>query len=739
MSERDPLGVCGETLAQKYEIRELVASGGFSLVYKGHHKLWKSAIAVKFFTFLAQAPAEDRAALQQAFVNEGALLSDLSSQSASIVQPRDVGTFTTPEGEWIPYMVMEWLDGEPLDAILDRENGRGDPRRTPAEVFLMLEGVARALELAHQRGVAHRDVKPENLVVVGDPREPDVVKLLDFGVAQIMDAQAPVLGTTGRQVSSFTPSYGAPEQFDSRFGKTGPWTDVYQLALVAAELISGRQPLSGPNPADFAASSTDSRTRPTPAALGAFVSPDVEAVFEQALALYTTDRYISAGKFWSALADALGIIQTPSVRPPPISDSAVRAMTPPNTASGNTARWDADLDSLPTASIQPLPRPSHVPAVSATSGAVASGAGSVGTEPLPRSQVPTVRKDGREVPAGPSSPPLSRSLPSKAERPGSRWFTTAMIAGCAALLAGGGVFFLTAAGKDSASQVRATEATAQQPAAAMPAPKAACPEGMLNIPAGQYFMGSDADDALDLEKPSHHVVLDGYCLDETEVTVHAYQKCSDAGKCRRASKEVEWDGMTKPQARIYSTACNEGIEGRGDHPINCVSWQQAHDYCELAGKRLPTEAEWEYAARSSDGRVYPWGDEEPSSKMLNACGWECVNWANRQGEKLTSLYEENDRFPTTAPVGSFPAGNSRFGAKDIVGNVWEWVADWEGPYTKDEKHNPTGAAKGEKRVIRGGAWNGGYKAWLRPSFRYAMTPDTLSHGIGFRCAADLTK
>ena len=313
-----------------------------------------------------------------------------------------------------------------------------------------------------------------------------------------------------------------------------------------------------------------------------------------------------------------------------------------------------------------------------------------------------------------------------------------MIAASAALLAGGGVFFATA-GKNGAIKVRATEPTAQQLAAAAPEPKPSCPDGMLTIPAGQFFMGSDADDALDLEKPSHHVVLDGYCLDETEVTVDAYQKCSDAGKCRRASKAVEWEGMTKPQARIYSTACNEGTEGRGDHPINCVSWQQARDYCDLQGKRLPTEAEWEYAARSSDGRVYPWGDEEPSSKMLNACGWECVNWANRQGEKLTSLYEENDRYPTTAPVGSFPAGNSRFGAKDIVGNVWEWVADWEAPYSKDEKHNPTGSSTGEKRVIRGGAWNGGYKAWLRPSFRYAMQPETLSHGIGFRCAADLTK
>ncbi|MEZ4229923.1 MAG: SUMF1/EgtB/PvdO family nonheme iron enzyme [Polyangiaceae bacterium] len=728
MSERDPLGVCGETLAQKYEIRELIAAGGFSLVYKGHHKLWKSPIAVKFFTFLAEAPAEDRAALQQAFVNEGALLSDLSSQSASIVQPRDVGTFTTPEGDWIPYMVMEWLEGEPLDAILDRENERGEPRRTPAEVFLMLEGVARALELAHQRGVAHRDVKPENLVVVGDPHEPDVVKLLDFGVAQIMDAQSPVLGTTGRQVSSFTPSYGAPEQFDSRFGKTGPWTDVYQLALVAAELISGRQPLAGPSPADFAASSTDTRQRPTPAALGAFVSPDVEAVFEQALALYTTDRYASAGKFWSALADALGIIQSPSVRPPPISDSAVRALTSPAHGSGGTARWDADLDSLPSASVHPLPAPTRPV-----------------TAPLASPPMESAWKHGRDGGSSPvtasslggSSPPLSRSLPTHAPPRGApRWASTALIAAAAAALAGGGVFLLTSRGTPNSIQVRASERAVQE-TPATPPPSPACPQGMLTIPAGQFFMGSDADDALELEKPSHHVLLAGYCLDETEVTVRAYQKCSGAGKCRRASRDVEWEGMTRPQARIYSTACNENSEGRGDHPINCVSWQQAHDYCEVQGKRLPTEAEWEYAARSSDGRIYPWGDDEPSSRLLNACGWECVNWATRQGEKLTALYEENDRYPTTAPVGSFPGGNSRFGAKDIVGNVWEWVADWQGPYSKEEKQNPSGPSQGEKRVIRGGAWNGGYKAWLRPSFRYAMKPETLSHGIGFRCAADL--
>lgn len=756
MPERDPLGVSGDTLAQKYEVQELIASGGFSLVYKGHHKLWKSPIAIKFFTFLAEAPSEDRAALQEAFVNEGALLSELSSQSSSIVQPRDVGTFTTAEGDWVPYMVMEWLDGQPLDMILDAETSRGEPRRTPAEVYLLLEGVARGLELAHQRGVAHRDVKPENLVVMGDPRSPDVVKLLDFGVAQIMDVQSPALGTTGRQVSAFTPGYGAPEQFDAQFGTTGPWTDVFQLALIASEMLAGRQALVGPRTEDFRRSSTSDQVRPTPAALGAFVSPELEAVFEEALALYPADRYQSAGSFWAAMAEALGILPN-SVRPPAIEALTARALTPPETS-----------ERLPQSVRPPPPPPSHLLEAQLSASALASPAlpsfaGSpvgpapspddgplssspISSPPIPSSPIPSSPISapvGLTAPVSPaarrptSSPrssgaPLARPL---SEPPRRSWISTGVVALLAAAAAGGGVYYIT----QGQLQLRAKSEAAETPVdVATPPPAVAlgCPAGMQAIPAGEFFMGSDADTASDAEKPSHHVILRGYCLDITEVTVAAYQKCSVAGKCRRAATEVSWEEMTRPQARIYSTACNEGSSGREDHPINCVSWSQARDYCAVNGKRLPTEAEWEYAARSSDGRLYPWGDDEPTAKHLNACGWECVNWGTRQGERLPALYEENDRFPTTAPVGSFPQGDSRFGVKDIVGNVWEWVSDWKGDYTAKEQRDPKGPASGELRVIRGGAWNGGFKAWLRPSFRYAMKPDTISHGIGFRCAAD---
>jgi formylglycine-generating enzyme required for sulfatase activity len=164
----------------------------------------------------------------------------------------------------------------------------------------------------------------------------------------------------------------------------------------------------------------------------------------------------------------------------------------------------------------------------------------------------------------------------------------------------------------------------------------------------------------------------------------------------------------------------------------------ANTFCNAQGKRLPREAEWEYATRGPDGRVYPWGDDEPTAAHLNACGPECVKWGKANGEALEALYNEDDGWPTLAPVGKFPKGRSRFGPYDVAGNVWEWVADWYGDYDPTDKKNPVGPASGERRVIRGGAWNGSYATWLRPSFRFAQVPDARSHGIGFRCAKSLT-
>ncbi len=234
-----------------------------------------------------------------------------------------------------------------------------------------------------------------------------------------------------------------------------------------------------------------------------------------------------------------------------------------------------------------------------------------------------------------------------------------------------------------------------------------CPSDMVRIPAGRFFMGADDDEeGLKNAKPSHNVTLSSFCIDRTEVTVAAYEACSKAGACRRASSKVSWPKIKPDAVKRYSPLCNVGQADKANHPINCVSWTMADRFCREQGKRLPTEAEWEFAARGPDGRRYPCGDDVPTAEDLNACGAECVAWGKANGTTLRALFSGDDGYAGTSPVGAYPAGASRFGPVDVVGNVWEWVADRYGPYTEDDVTDPVGPATGERRVMRGGAFNG---------------------------------
>lgn len=264
-----------------------------------------------------------------------------------------------------------------------------------------------------------------------------------------------------------------------------------------------------------------------------------------------------------------------------------------------------------------------------------------------------------------------------------------------------------------------------------------CPDGMALVPGGRFFMGSDDD--LPAERPAHRVELRAYCMDILEVTTAAYRACSDRGDCKRAGVTNKWNDITAKDARVYDPLCNGNpdVTTRGTHPINCVDWNMADRFCRAEGKRLPTEAEWEFAARGSDGRKYPWGDAAPTIKHLNACGAECTAWGKKHGASLEALFTESDGFATTAPVGSFPQGVSRWGIQDLVGNVWEWVADYYGPYIDADQRDPSGPDSGATRVMRGGSWNGAYSDWVRPSFRFHSAAETRSHGVGFRCAKTL--
>jgi formylglycine-generating enzyme required for sulfatase activity len=252
-----------------------------------------------------------------------------------------------------------------------------------------------------------------------------------------------------------------------------------------------------------------------------------------------------------------------------------------------------------------------------------------------------------------------------------------------------------------------------------------------------FFMGNEEPDALDDEKPVHQVMLTPYCIDAHEVTVKRYRACSDVGGCKPATFN-EWKGIGEKDRQTYDPLCTfREPDKNAQHPINCVDWDMAERYCKSVSGRLPTEAEWEFAARGPDGRPYPWGDAKPGPGQLNACGTECVAWGKAHGIKLEPMYAADDGYETTAPVGSFAGGRSRYGLWDVVGNVWEWTADWHAKYGKELEHDPKGPASGKGRVIRGGSWNGEQASWVRPTFRYMDDPAKRSAGIGFRCAADV--
>jgi formylglycine-generating enzyme required for sulfatase activity len=174
----------------------------------------------------------------------------------------------------------------------------------------------------------------------------------------------------------------------------------------------------------------------------------------------------------------------------------------------------------------------------------------------------------------------------------------------------------------------------------------------------------------------------------------------------------------------------------------------ADHYCRADRKRLPTEAQWEYAASGGGTRAFAWGDDAPDATRLNACGSECLAWVNKH--RATSilaksavgdgkgLFGEDDGFATTAPVGSFPKGVGKFGHHDLAGNVWEWVDDRYAFYQRGAVSDPTGPAEGDERVVRGGDWTSTAVDKLRASHRSPMAPSARSYAIGFRCAMPIT-
>jgi formylglycine-generating enzyme required for sulfatase activity/serine/threonine protein kinase len=724
MEHHDPLNLIGTTVGEKYDIEAVVGEGGFGIVYKAMHRIWKQPVAIKCFKALIDVAPDVREALLKDFIQEGALLTQLSGRTASIVQARDVGTFVTPSGAWVPYMVLEWLEGMTLEAMLEAERvhlGRTGGAAWPIEkVMALLEPVAAALEVVHRRGIAHRDMKPANIFVLAPETDEMHVKVLDFGIAKVVQSAAEhgSFTKTGGQVTSFTPGYGAPEQFSRAQGATGPWTDVYALALVMTEILIGRPPLEGDDFIQLGMATANPNRRPTPGAFGVHLAGGLEAVFQRALAVKTGDRFATAGEFWQAVRAALNMPDMRMTGDAGGSRSlAVGAGGTNPQPSGAVAGGPTLQGAVPTSPANPkvfstAPTELGTPL---SSGSLATGTGTTRANVVATNPTPTAPRSKTGVLVG------------------------AVLGGVA--VAGAG-FFLMGRGKGdgpSLSGVVAPPVASAAPVVAAPPPLQHCAdEKMASIDGGKFFMGADDKDASEDERPAHQVTLSPYCIDLYEVTAAAYKACSDVGECKRAPILVEWKDIRAQEQKSYSRLCNANHPENGAHPINCVDWEMASTYCAWQKKRLPTEAEWEFAARGPDGRRYPWGDEEPDKTRMNACGKECTSWSAKNhvvlGYGEQRMYPDDDGFPLTAPVGSFPEGKSRYGLLDVVGNVWEWTTDWDAKYAPEPATDPKGPATGARRVVRGGAFNGVMPSWVRPSQRYSDIPTTHSHAYGFRCA-----
>jgi formylglycine-generating enzyme required for sulfatase activity len=701
-------------------------------------------------------------------LNEARLAARLSHPN--IVQTYEVGE----DEDGGCFIAMEYLEGQPLNRV--RQGKAGTPRLPFALHLRVLTEVLAGLHYAHELTdfdgtplcVVHRDVTPHNIFITYQGH----VKLVDFGIAKAAGASVETMhGVIKGKVAYMPPEQATAKPVDRR-------ADIFAVGVMLWEAVTGTRMWKGVAEIVVLSELSKGQIPRVRDVKSSGVAPELERIIERALAPSPDDRYQTAAAMQADLESYLDtLVEKSSHREIGrwMSErfhehrARIKLMIE---AQVSDVRWSGPASSTLLSPLLNLSgsvessRPSLLSLTFNAEGApslLRRGQTTSSITPTPGSLTQTpisLEEDlvessanARVAPESTGATTAGRSAANDTGRPRRLAWSLGSFAGVALLtaLAVSGYSFLARPSRaklEGASLLvlPVTSAVAPRTSAAAPpaARRTSCPEGMVLIPGGRFFMGSD-EPGFDLWRPAHRVTIDTFCVDIHEVTAADYKACSDVGDCKRPdpipsypkAKSVSEEQHEKDRV-VQAELCNFGNPDRARHPINCVSWDLADNFCKVRRARLPTEAEWEYAARGSDGRKYPWGDEAGDALHMNACGSECTTWERRHSLAPSQrMYEADDGYPGTAPVGSFPSGKTTAGAEDFIGNVWEWTSDWFETYSPGEAQNPTGAPAGNRKAIRGGGYNGGTKLWLDPAFRYHQLATASAPAIGFRCVMNL--